>query len=205
MPRVTVLNRSSSVGRAVPGVDLILNRPALKLRGRGKQPDGSRPAAVAFHAVTGGAMLFVNRLAGLERWGHRGSFRWKRREPTAERKKRRPPASTARQVGSELALGSTIEAWPAEIFDLGQEVGGLPSFVCVPWGTNVLCCWTIRSGNTRHTLNQESSQSRRGTEELCQLPMRESQAPSRGNRRQRSAFTLYQTDKTQGLRRKFDS
>jgi len=43
MPRVTVPNRSSSVGSAVPGVDLILNIPALKFRGRGNNHTEAGP------------------------------------------------------------------------------------------------------------------------------------------------------------------
>jgi hypothetical protein len=43
IPRVTVLNKSSSVGKAVPGVDLILKSPALKFRGLGKSQTEAEP------------------------------------------------------------------------------------------------------------------------------------------------------------------
>jgi hypothetical protein len=48
MARVTVLNRSSSVGKEVPGVDLILNKPALKLRGRGNDQMEAGPLPSPF-------------------------------------------------------------------------------------------------------------------------------------------------------------
>src|SRR6185369_17311127 len=48
MPRVTVINRSSSVGSAMPGVDLILNSPAPKFLGRGKSQTEAAPAPSPF-------------------------------------------------------------------------------------------------------------------------------------------------------------
>ena len=48
IPRVTVRNRSSSVGNARPGVDLILNSPAPKLRGLGKSHTAAGPPPSPF-------------------------------------------------------------------------------------------------------------------------------------------------------------
>src|SRR5512138_3344490 len=43
-----LLNRSASVGSVVPGVDFILNSPALKLRGRGNNHTAAEPVPSPF-------------------------------------------------------------------------------------------------------------------------------------------------------------
>ena len=101
------------MGSANPGVDLILNSPALKFRGRGNSQTAAA-VAIAVDAVAGGAVLLINRLALRQRLIRtRGGCSFQSEVKT--------PRTTAKATSLWAFIASDRNANTARKFDAHQE------------------------------------------------------------------------------------